>query len=89
MGKRQDKSISGIKKINQEICKNKYSNSPIIKEIDFKIKCIVLSIWSLGQKDPLEEEMATHSSILTWKIPQTEEPGSYSPYDHKELDTTE
>ena len=30
---------------------------------------------SLGQGDPLEKEMATHSSILTWKIPWTEEPG--------------
>ena len=30
---------------------------------------------SLGQEDPLEKEMATHSSILAWKIPQTEEPG--------------
>ena len=32
-------------------------------------------IRSLGQKDPLEEELATHSSILAWKIPWTEEPG--------------
>ena len=30
---------------------------------------------SLGGEDPLEKEMATHSSILTWKIPWTEEPG--------------
>ena len=30
---------------------------------------------SLGQEDPLEEGMATHSSILVWKIPWTEEPG--------------
>ena len=30
---------------------------------------------SLGQEDPLDKEMATHSSILTWKIPWTEEPG--------------
>ena len=30
---------------------------------------------SLSQEDPLEEEMATHSSILAWKIPWTEEPG--------------
>ena len=30
---------------------------------------------SLNQEDPLEEEMATHSSILAWKIPWTEEPG--------------
>ena len=32
-------------------------------------------VWSLGREDPLEKEMATHSSILTWKIPWTEEPG--------------
>ena len=31
--------------------------------------------WSLGREDPLAEEMATHSSILAWKIPWTEEPG--------------
>ena len=30
---------------------------------------------SLGQEDPLEKEMATHSSILAWKIPWTEDPG--------------
>ena len=30
---------------------------------------------SLGQKDPLEKEIATHSSILAWRIPWTEEPG--------------
>ena len=32
-------------------------------------------VWSLGQEDPLKQEMATHSSILAWKIPRTEEPG--------------
>ena len=32
-------------------------------------------VQSLGQKDPLEKEMATHSSILAWRIPWTEEPG--------------
>ena len=30
---------------------------------------------SLGQEDPLEEEVAAHSSILAWRIPRTEEPG--------------
>ena len=37
----------------------------------------MLETWvrSLGQEDPLEEEMATHSSILAWRIPRTEEPG--------------
>ena len=34
-----------------------------------------LRVQSLGQEEPLEEEMATLSSILTWKIPWTEEPG--------------
>ena len=32
-------------------------------------------VWSLGQEDPLGEDMATHSSIRAWKIPATEEPG--------------
>ena len=32
-------------------------------------------VLSLGREDPLEEEMATHFSILTWRIPWTEEPG--------------
>ena len=34
-----------------------------------------IRVQSLGWEDPLEKEMATHSSILTWKIPWTEEPG--------------
>ena len=32
-------------------------------------------VQSLGREDPLEKEMATHSSILAWRIPRTEEPG--------------
>ena len=32
-------------------------------------------VWSLGWEDPLEEGMATHSSIFAWRIPWTEEPG--------------
>ena len=34
-----------------------------------------MQVWSLGQEDPLEKEMANHSSILVWKIPWTEEAG--------------
>ena len=34
-----------------------------------------MCVQSLGQEDPLEEEMAAYSSILAWKIPWTEEPG--------------
>ena len=36
-------------------------------------------IQSLGREDPLEKEMATHSSTLAWKIPRTEEPGRLQP----------
>ena len=36
-------------------------------------------IWSLGWEDPLEKEMATHSNILAWEIPWTEEPGGLQP----------
>ena len=44
---------------------------------------------SLGREDPLEKGMATHSSILAWEIPWTEESVGYSPQGRKELDTTE
>ena len=44
---------------------------------------------SLSQQGPLEEEMATYSSILIWETPWTEEPGNYSPWGHKELGLTE
>ena len=40
-------------------------------------------VLSLGQEDPLEEGMATHSSILAWRIPWTEEPGGCSPWDRR------
>ena len=36
---------------------------------------IEMQVWSLGGKIPLEKEMTTHSSILAWRIPRTEEPG--------------
>ena len=42
-----------------------------------------------GQEDPLEEEMPTHSSILAWKIPWTEELGGLQFMGRRELDMTE
>ena len=48
-----------------------------------------MQVQSLGQKDPLEEGMATQASILTWRIPWTEEPGGYSPQGCTESDRTE
>ena len=48
-----------------------------------------MQVWSLGREDPLEEGMATHSSILAWRIPWTEEPGGLQLWGRKESDTTE
>ena len=46
-------------------------------------------VQSLGRENPLEQEMATHSSTPAWKIPQTEETGGLQSWGAKELDTTE
>ena len=46
-------------------------------------------VWSLGQEDPLENGMATHSSILAWRIHGKRSLVGYSPWGHKESDTTE
>ena len=48
-------------------------------------------VWPLGWEDPLEEGMATHSSILAWRIPMDRGAwqAGYSPCGHKELDITE
>ena len=48
-----------------------------------------MQVRSLGQEDPLQKEIATHSSSLAWRILWTEEPAGYSPGSHKELDMTE
>ena len=45
-------------------------------------------IWSLGQEDPLEAEMAAHSSILAWEIPWTGEPGRLLSQGSQEMDMT-
>ena len=46
-------------------------------------------VQSLGQEDPLEKEMAIHSSILAWRIPWTEEPGRLQSMGSQASDTTE
>ena len=43
----------------------------------------------LGQEDPLEMGMATHSNILAWRIPWTEEPGGLQSMGSQRVDTTE
>ena len=46
-------------------------------------------VQSLGLEDPLEEGTVTHSGILAWRIPWTEDLVGYSPWGHKESDTAE
>ena len=48
-----------------------------------------MQIHSQGREDPLEEGMATHSSILAWRIPWTREPGGLQSLGPKKLDVTE
>ena len=55
-------------------------NLPVMQE---------MQVWSLGWEDPLENEIATHSSILAWEIPRTEEPGRLQSMGSQELDITE
>ena len=47
-----------------------------------------IPVRSLGREDALEKKMATYSSLLAWKIRWPEEPRGYSPYSHKESETT-
>ena len=47
-----------------------------------------MQVWSLGGEDTLEKEMVTHSSILSWEIPWTEEPGGLQSMGLQESDTT-
>ena len=49
----------------------------------------VAQVQFLSPEDPLEKEVATHSSILAWKIPWTEEPGGLQAMGSKESDMTE
>ena len=48
-----------------------------------------MKVRSLGWNDPLEVDMATHSNILAWRIPRTEEPDGLQYIGLKELDVTE
>ena len=43
--------------------------------LNFRKLGFEMQVWSLGREDPLEKGMTTHSNILAWKIPWTEDPG--------------
>ena len=66
--------------VEQNLVAQSVQNPPAIRETQVR---------SVGGEDPLEKETATHSSILSWKIPWTEELAGCSPWGRKEADTTE
>ena len=65
-----------------DVCASQVAHPPMQKTHEMWVR-------SLGQEDPLEEETATHSSVLAWKIPWTEEPGGLQSTGSKELGTIE
>ena len=61
----------------------------VVKNLPANAGDIEMQVQSLGQEDPLKEETATHSSILAWRIPWTEESGRLQSMGCKESDMTE
>ena len=59
-----------------------------VKDLPAMQKIQEIRVQSLGQEDPLEKQMANHSSILAWEIPWTEEPGGLQSMGSQESDTT-
>ena len=56
-----------------------FPGGSVVKNLPAMQETQETQVWSLGWEDPLEEEMTTHASFLTWKIPWTEEPGGLQP----------
>ena len=66
-----------------------FPRGSVVKNPPAKQETPEVPVRPLGQDDPLEKEMATHSSTLAWKIPWTEERSRLQSTGSKELDTTE
>ena len=60
------KIICNLCSLRASLVAQTVKNPPVVQETQ---------VQSLGQEGPLEKEMATHSSILSWRVPWTEEPG--------------
>ena len=69
-----------VRMIEASVVSQMVKNLPAMQETQF---------WSPGREDPPKKEMATHSSVLAWRIPWTEEPGGLQSLGRKELNTTE
>ena len=65
------------------------SNFPVAQTVKNPPEMQETWVRSLGREDPLEEDVATHASILAWRVPGTEEPGELQSMGSKESDTTQ
>ena len=72
--------------IKSSVCVRASLMAQTVKHLPAMRETLVLS---LGQEDPLEKKMATHSNILAWKIPWMGEPGGLRPWGHGESDMPE
>ena len=78
-----------FKKSPEEIISHSVLKPSLIAQLVKNLSAVQETlVQSLGQEDPLEEEMATHSSILAWRIPRTGEPGRLQSMGSQESDTT-
>ena len=69
--------VSWESRLNARVLDSRYKIEGLPRRLSGKNLPAVRETWarSLGREDPLEEAMATHSSILAWRMPGTEEPG--------------
>ena len=65
-----------------------FPGDPVVKDLLAIQEMLEMQVWSLVWEDPLEEEMATHSSIPAWEIPRREEPGGPQSLGSQESDMT-
>ena len=71
-GRKRDLNLGGI---TLGWCKSCFPSGAVVKNLPANVRDTETRVLSLCRKDPPEQEIATHSSILAWKIPWTEEPG--------------
>ena len=87
--------ISQVRKAGCKVCDQFLHNSLIgwwwsNRVVSQELILSILRVWFLGQEDPLEEEgMATHYSVLAWRIPWAEKPGGLQSIELQESDRTE
>ena len=83
-----NRNYKSLKYVFPSLCHllaNSLGNSRVAQLVKNLTAVQETQVWSLSWEDPLEKEMATHSNILAWKIPWTEEPGGLQSIRSQEL----